>query len=526
MGSRPRGHPVRVLIALFACGAAALPAALAPAPAAADTTCPTITLTPWDPSYYVLPDGNPNTPYSTTITASGGSGNYYWQLIGGSLPAGLTWSPQGFGGDTLTISGTPTQVGQYGVSFGAENVVDGHTDGCPGKGGSYQINIPAADLSVGQSVSDATIHRGHQETLTVDVLNSGPNPASNVQLDDTLPQQLEAVSAMWSPAVGQQIPCTITSPKDVHCALGDLSDGSHDDANHGSVTVVANAIAVGTGTTTATVSSGTYDPQPSNNSADATVEVDPPTADLTALVDVKTVRAHTGEQIRYVATVVNGGPDPAPRARLTTDYDDSDGAWVKAVSVSPADCSERLPVKCSFGTLDPGDSVKVHVTVHVKRRPSDRHLAFDAEATGDVNDPRPDNNRARDDVVVEPAADLSVFVSPVDTLSDRGSAYVRFHMYNDGPDFVGDGRLSVHFSQPGELYPLQTGGANCDEHRRHAGHILCTHIALSHGEHAVVAYRYVLHDDPGDARITITAHLSSRTFDPEKSNNHDSRRAT
>jgi hypothetical protein len=49
-----------------------------------------------------LPVGFAGTPYSVTLTATGGTGSYHWTVTGGALPAGLTLSPTG------TISGTPT----------------------------------------------------------------------------------------------------------------------------------------------------------------------------------------------------------------------------------------------------------------------------------------------------------------------------------------------------------------------------------------------------------------------------------
>jgi hypothetical protein len=52
-----------------------------------------------------LPSGVVNTPYTATVTATGGRGPYSFALLNGTLPAGLTLTSAG------VISGTPTAVG-------------------------------------------------------------------------------------------------------------------------------------------------------------------------------------------------------------------------------------------------------------------------------------------------------------------------------------------------------------------------------------------------------------------------------
>ena len=52
-----------------------------------------------------LPAGTVNTPYSQTLTASGGTAPYTWSISAGALPAGLNLVPA-----TGVISGTPTAV--------------------------------------------------------------------------------------------------------------------------------------------------------------------------------------------------------------------------------------------------------------------------------------------------------------------------------------------------------------------------------------------------------------------------------
>ena len=58
-----------------------------------------------------LPAATPNTAYTTTLVASGGTGTYVWSLPSGSqgFPAGLTMSAAG------VVSGTPTATGTFSV---------------------------------------------------------------------------------------------------------------------------------------------------------------------------------------------------------------------------------------------------------------------------------------------------------------------------------------------------------------------------------------------------------------------------
>jgi hypothetical protein len=109
-----------------------------------------------------LPSGNPPagtecTPYSATITASGGTeAGYAWSVTAGSLPAGLTMAVTGT--PSTTISGTPT------VSSGTYNftveVCD--SDGCVNKhrdSKAYSITINDAMVSITTSspMPDGTV---------------------------------------------------------------------------------------------------------------------------------------------------------------------------------------------------------------------------------------------------------------------------------------------------------------------------------------------------------------------------------
>jgi hypothetical protein len=124
-----------------------------------------------------LPYATINTPYSTTFTATGGTGLYTW-LLAGTLPAGLNWDPTGNttcpGSQPATICGTPTALATATLSVTVSDT------------GSNSVGPQNFQLYVTQN--------GVLGTITVPNLNVGyglevqlnialsPAPTSNVNL--------------------------------------------------------------------------------------------------------------------------------------------------------------------------------------------------------------------------------------------------------------------------------------------------------------------------------------------------------
>jgi uncharacterized repeat protein (TIGR01451 family) len=111
------------------------------------------------------------------------------------------------------------------------------------------------DLSVSQTDSPDPVTVGGVVTYTVTVQNNGPNQATGVTLQDTLP------TGSYSGASPSQGTCSPSSGT-VSCDLGVLAaNGS------ASVSVTVQTTTVGTITNTATVSGNETDPNTSNNSS-------------------------------------------------------------------------------------------------------------------------------------------------------------------------------------------------------------------------------------------------------------------
>ena len=114
----------------------------------------TIVIDPCNPitiSPTALPDGNVNTPYSVTLTASGGTAPYTWAVGSGALPVGLSLDA-----NTGVISGVPTTIETANFSI---TVTD--ATGCAFTV-AYTVNIGAAvpvDFVVGEGLGDTNTNR-------------------------------------------------------------------------------------------------------------------------------------------------------------------------------------------------------------------------------------------------------------------------------------------------------------------------------------------------------------------------------
>ncbi len=133
-----------------------------------------------------------------------------------------------------------------------------------------------ADLAIVKSVSQPTVVAGGQFSWILDITNNGPNVATDVVVNDTVPAQFELLAAV--PSIG--VTCT-TSSNSVQCTTATLAVGSSIRIVI-DVRVVASA-AVGTLVNTATVSATSTDPNTANNTDDASISVtgaqsSPPTA--------------------------------------------------------------------------------------------------------------------------------------------------------------------------------------------------------------------------------------------------------
>ncbi len=115
--------------------------------------------------------------------------------------------------------------------------------------------LAASDLSIEktESVDPATV--GTQFDYAITVSNSGPDAATAVTVEDTLPNEVDFVSA-----TATQGTCALQGSKKVNCELGNLASGAS-----ATVTLRVTAAREGIAENTATVSTTSPDPNAANN---------------------------------------------------------------------------------------------------------------------------------------------------------------------------------------------------------------------------------------------------------------------
>jgi uncharacterized repeat protein (TIGR01451 family) len=223
---------------------------------------------------------------------------------------------------------------------------------------------PLVDIVVVKTAAAAQVQAGGDVTYTVVVRNDGPSNATGVALRDFVPVELQPVSA--TPTHGS---CGTPTT----CELGSIPAG-------GSVQVVVVArsdasLAGRTVTNAASAAAVEEDRDPANNfdSAPVTFVAPPPLpADVVVTKTAAARIVNVGETFTYTINAHNRGPGPAENVIVT----DTPSASLTFEGASPSQgtCSSGAPLTCNLGTIAPGATATVVVTV--------RALAAGALANG------------------------------------------------------------------------------------------------------------------------------------------------
>ena len=250
---------------------------------------------------------------------------------------------------------------------------------------SSTVDVPDADLAIAKTANTATPAVGTNVTFLVTLTNNGSGAAQAAAVADALPAGLTFVSA--TPSVG-----TYSSGTGVW-TVGSLANGAT-----ATLSVVATVNIHTAITNTATVSSGTYDPVPANDSASAVVNA--PDADVSITKTVDNAAPALGANVTFTLTVANGGPSDAATAVSVVD---ALPTGLTFVSATPSVGSYASGL-WTIGTLANGATATMDIVATVTTHTALTNTATVSSATFD---PAMGNNSASA-VVNVPDANLAV----------------------------------------------------------------------------------------------------------------------
>lgn len=396
----------------------------------------------------------PAPPVGTTVTytvtvTNAGPDSAFALAVADSLPSGITyashattagtydppsgiWSiPQLADGTmaTLTLLGTVDAGAQGATLVNRARVASASpADPVPGnEADSALVSVPgivvleSADVALSQSVSDAAPREGDPVTITLDIVNHGPDTAGAVEVTDLLPAGLVFSAASASKgtyAAGTGI-----------WTIGDLAPDETADLT---IDVTAGAGTAGDAiVNTASVSASDLpDPVAGNNTAPRTITVQ--AADLALAASATDVTPDEGDTLRITVTVDNAGPDGAGAVAVASPLP----AGLTFLAASP-DRGSYTPGSGQWlvGAVGSGESVSLAIDASVDAGTATRTITPLASiAASDQGDPVAGNDSASVALTVR-GADLSLAKSADDTAPDEGQR-VQFtvDVANAGPD--------------------------------------------------------------------------------------------
>jgi uncharacterized repeat protein (TIGR01451 family) len=221
----------------------------------------------------------------------------------------------------------------------------------------------SADLQVTKTAASSVI-AGNQLTYTVIVHNNGPSTAQNVVVTDSLPPGVTFDSVVAGfPTAGSVTPPGGGPGGTLTWNVGDMASGASETLQF---VVDVNPQTTASQVNTACASSQTSDPVNSNNCSSATTGVT-----VSAALDITkthiTDPVNAGSNLTYTIVVHNGGPSTATNV-VVTDPLPSGTTFVSGVDGSNnVVCTQVVAglVSCNLGTIDPGQSKTIFITVHV-----------------------------------------------------------------------------------------------------------------------------------------------------------------
>jgi len=372
--------------------------------------------------------------------------------------------------------------------------------------GTSTVTPLYADLGVKKTTSNVQPNVGDTITYTVQLFNLGTAAATNVTVTDSLPANVEFVSA--TPAAG-----TTFTPS---ASGGDWTVPVIAPGQTLVLTITVEATASGISFNTVTITgSDVYDPNDRNNTAKT--PTDPQEADLIVKKTVDNARPQVGAEITFTITLDNLGPSAAQNVVVTdllpagldyVSHTASNGSYVPGTG------------EWTLGTVN-SEAVETLTITALVLTPSTGPATPQtniATATSTTTDPNPDNNTS-ESTVTPLQADLAIFKIVDDPTPNVGQTIeFTITVTNLGPDLATG--VSVTDVLPAGLTFVS---ATASQGSYAVGTGLWTVGTVASADFPTLVIRAVV-DQPASgppAPITNSATVNGNEYDPDPGNNED-----
>jgi uncharacterized repeat protein (TIGR01451 family) len=381
------------------------------------------------------------TPTNTTDVSLAGTGPFTGCTLAALHGAGCTNSTAMAPGDQATLTyivsvnpGTP--IGFITNTANVAAIGAGLDPNTTNNSATSQTAVgPNADLQLTKTSAPPSVIAGGpapgsgQITYTINYKNNGPSDAVGVQITDTISANLVAVGAIsapglscngFVPAPGVQFLCTPNANAFGANAVGVLPVGAMGTITY-NVRVPANVpqgtLVAGAATITSTAvgaTPATPDPNPSNNSQNATSTLVNTSADLGITKTDSPDPVTAGSNLTYTITITNNGPSDAQNIVVS----DTLPAALTFVSVSSTDASIACTtppvgsaglITCNKATLPVSGTATITLIGKTNSNAAGGSIITNtATVASSTSDPGPTPNSATTTTTVNTSTTLSV----------------------------------------------------------------------------------------------------------------------
>jgi uncharacterized repeat protein (TIGR01451 family) len=389
---------------------------------------------------------------------------------------------------------------------------------------AVSADAQSADLVVTKS-APALSPIGSVVPFVVTVANNGPDAAVNVVLTDVIPDDM--TFATLSQDNGPAFLCTNPSPGQpgtVTCTIAAFPASSSAQFTFGFD--MDDDVLPGTPfENTASVTSNTPDPNGANNSDSATTTT--PAADL-AVIKTGPATANAGDDVSYVVTVTNIGPQDAANVTIT-DLVPPEVSFVSATHTggTAGSCTVdvMIPpnglVTCTVALLPNGASSQFTLVFTISdEAPPGTQVTNVASATTSTGDPNMENNSSSVNTSTPPppVADLALNKSAPVNAGPGTQVDFTIVLMSGGPDAAAD--VTVTDTLPGNLTfnSIQQSGVmlNCTTPGIGAGGtITCTAASYPAGGSTTITIRADIPAQAAGEYVNTAVVTSDNDFNDE-----------